>query len=459
MRCLIYLITITLIFIASVFEVVKNGSYSFLYSFSLIPVVVACLFSRRIEAIILVVISSLLAASFILLGVNHVFVMQTTILLLLGGALSYYFRWMTENALTDKAKVLEAANEEHRLTNEQNDTTQANKKELEKAVYDISSLYQAPKKMADSTTLEELAESLLQTAEQYFSFTKCRLLVFSFKSKEPKIDVVYDVPKQENDEEKTGGYEEQLINVIGNKKTPLIIDRAAGMSPPKGLSLPASTETFLAVPLNVGNRYNGIFVIEDFKLDDLVRFMILANQFSMVLERIRLFELVHELAITDGLTTVFVRRHFLKRLAEEIERAKYFNTRLSFVMVDIDFFKRCNDKYGHLVGDVVLKEVAAILKDSLRDIDIIGRYGGEEFSIMLPETSKEGAGIVAERLRKAVESATIRAYDETVNITISLGVGTFPDDTDELNQLIDKSDQMLYKAKKTGRNRLEVFGS
>jgi diguanylate cyclase (GGDEF)-like protein len=127
-------------------------------------------------------------------------------------------------------------------------------------------------------------------------------------------------------------------------------------------------------------------------------------------------------------------------------------------MVDIDHFKKCNDRYGHLVGDVVLKEIAGIMKKNLREIDIIGRYGGEEFSIMLPDTSKEGAIIVGERLRRAVEGCRITAYDETINTTISIGITAFPDDTDEISQLIDKADQMLYKAKEEGRNRLMVYG-
>jgi diguanylate cyclase (GGDEF)-like protein len=177
----------------------------------------------------------------------------------------------------------------------------------------------------------------------------------------------------------------------------------------------------------------------------------------MVLERIRLYELVQELAITDGLTGIFVRRHFIDRLSEEVDRARYFNTRVSFLMVDIDHFKLCNDKYGHLVGDMVLKEASSIMKKNLREIDIIGRYGGEEFSVILPETLKKDAAMVAERLRSSVEQTKISAYDENIDVTISIGISTFPDDTDEPNQLIDKADQMLYKAKEQGRNRVVLY--
>jgi len=458
MRCLISLIAITLIFIASVFEVIRNANYSFLYNFALVPVAIAALFLRRMEALILMVLSCLLALSFILIGASSMAVIQTASLLLICGVLIYYFKIITEGAIVQKANTLESEKATHRLAYEQNETAQNSKKHLEKAVYDISSLYRAPKKMADSTTLQELTDTLMQTVNEYFTFSRCKIVIFSFKDDEPKIETVYNIPEAKEANANKSAYEEQLIDVIGAKKKSLIIDRAAGILPPDGLTLPDDLETFLAVPLAAGDRYNGIFVVEGFVLDDLVRLMILSNQFSMVLERIRLYELVHELAITDGLTAAFVRRHFLKRFAEEIERAKYYDTRISFIMIDIDHFKKCNDKYGHLVGDVVLRDVASTLKESLRDIDIIGRYGGEEFSIMLPETHKEGAAIVCERLRKAVEVTEIKAYDEKIRTTISLGLSTFPDDSDELSQLIDKADQMLYKAKKEGRNRVRIYG-
>jgi diguanylate cyclase len=126
-------------------------------------------------------------------------------------------------------------------------------------------------------------------------------------------------------------------------------------------------------------------------------------------------------------------------------------------MIDIDYFKTCNDEFGHLVGDAVLRETAAIMKKNLREIDIIGRYGGEEFSVILPDTPKDGALVVGERMRKAVETTGISAYDENINVKISIGIATYPDDADEINQLIDRADQMLYKAKETGRNKTVVY--
>jgi len=455
---LILLIIINILYILSVLEAVKIGSYGFILNFSLIPVAIAAAFLSGYEVLILAALSFALAASLIFVGASLIGTIQTALLLVMGAAFVYYLRYMTEHMLETKEKVLEVIREEHRSSHEFNKKAQNDKISLEKSVYDISSLYQAPKKMISSTTLEELLECLRNSMEGYFTFTNCKLLIFSFKDEEARIESIHNIPEKKNKDDIQSGYEDHIVELMKGRKSPLVIDRNSGVTGQEDVRLPEYIETFIAVPLTVGNRFNGIFCVEGVAGDDILRFMILAHQFAMVLERIRLYELVQELAITDGLTDVFVRRYFLERLDEETERAKYFNTRLSFLMIDIDHFKRCNDKYGHLVGDVVLKETAGILKKSLRDIDIIGRYGGEEFSIMLPETPKDGALIVGERLRKAVEAHNIKAYDEAVNLSISIGIATFPDDTDEISKLIDMSDQMLYKAKEGGRNKVEIYG-
>lgn len=126
-------------------------------------------------------------------------------------------------------------------------------------------------------------------------------------------------------------------------------------------------------------------------------------------------------------------------------------------MLDIDHFKEYNDKYGHLVGDVLLKEISRIIKDSIRQIDLVGRYGGEEFSIILTETDKEGAVFAAERIRQSVQNRSIRAYDEDLKVTISIGISVYPGHGQDAAGLIEKADQALYQAKDTGRNRVCLY--
>ncbi|MDD2688563.1 MAG: GGDEF domain-containing protein, partial [Candidatus Omnitrophica bacterium] len=166
---------------------------------------------------------------------------------------------------------------------------------------------------------------------------------------------------------------------------------------------------------------------------------------------------VQELTITDGLTQVFNRRHFLDRCNEELERSKKLRYCFSFLIVDLDYFKKYNDHYGHLVGDVILREVTKEIKENIRQVDFMGRYGGEELSIVLTETDKEKAGFAAERIRQAIESKSIRAYDEDLKITVSIGLATFPDDSPDIQGLIERGDEALYIAKEAGRNQVRVF--
>jgi diguanylate cyclase (GGDEF)-like protein len=123
-------------------------------------------------------------------------------------------------------------------------------------------------------------------------------------------------------------------------------------------------------------------------------------------------------------------------------------------MIDVDNFKSFNDQYGHLVGDAILREVARVIKETIRSMDFIGRYGGEELCIVLAETDKDQALLAAERIRQAVEGRSIRVYDEVMKVTISIGLSTYPKDAQTDKSLIEKADKALYKAKLSGKNKV-----
>ncbi|MBF0385813.1 MAG: GGDEF domain-containing protein [Candidatus Omnitrophica bacterium] len=217
-------------------------------------------------------------------------------------------------------------------------------------------------------------------------------------------------------------------------------------------------EGVFTMTLKDKNQKLGILVIDGVEEKDRETLTILANQFALALRRVKLYEEIEKIAVTDGLTDLSTRRYFFERFAEEIERSKSKKTKLSFLMIDVDFFKKFNDDHGHLAGDQILREVAMIIKESIREIDIAGRYGGEEFCVVLPETDKDGAYFAAERIRASTEKTKIKAYDVTVNATLSIGIATFPDDSKTQEELIDKADWALYRAKKRGRNRVCSFG-
>ncbi|MEI7999011.1 MAG: GGDEF domain-containing protein [Candidatus Omnitrophota bacterium] len=191
---------------------------------------------------------------------------------------------------------------------------------------------------------------------------------------------------------------------------------------------------------------------------DKEKFNILAHQFALALRRIKLYKDIERLAVTDGLTSVYTRRYFLERFEEEVKRAALKKIKLSFLMIDADHFKMINDQHGHLTGDCVLKEIGLIIKENIREIDIVGRYGGEEFCVVLPETELEGARLVAERIRIAAQERLIKAYDTTIKITLSIGVSSYPADGQQVEELIDKADWALYRAKTQGRNCVVAFG-
>ncbi|MGD9014481.1 MAG: GGDEF domain-containing protein [Candidatus Omnitrophota bacterium] len=208
------------------------------------------------------------------------------------------------------------------------------------------------------------------------------------------------------------------------------------------------------IPLKIDNELIGNLAINGLSIEDKDKFYILFNQLFLVLKRVRLYAKIEELAITDSLTNVYLRRYFQERLEGEINRCKNFNLGLVFLMLDLDNFKSYNDRYGHLVGDVLLSTVAKIIKDNLREIDVVARYGGEEFSIILPNTNRQEAEYVSQRLRQAIAKEHIRAYDEDLRITVSIGGSRFPQDAKQSQQLIDKADRALYNAKQAGKNRV-----
>lgn len=220
--------------------------------------------------------------------------------------------------------------------------------------------------------------------------------------------------------------------------------------------LPADYGMFV---LRAKEKRLGILVYKDLAEKDKEKFAILSHQFVLALRRLRLYKDIETLAITDGLTGVYTRRHFLERFHEEIRRAYLHQTKIAFLMIDADHFKMINDQYGHLTGDAALKDIACIIQQGVREIDIVGRFGGEEFCVMLPDTDSQGALVVAERIRKAAQDRVIKAYDNTLHITLSIGMAIFPADGKQAEELMDKADWALYRAKAQGRNGVVVFGS
>ena len=195
---------------------------------------------------------------------------------------------------------------------------------------------------------------------------------------------------------------------------------------------------------------------EELEEENLDSLSIFATQVASTIENARLFAELQHLALTDGLTKLYTRRHFFELAFEEFYRARRYGHSLSVLMLDLDHFKKINDTYGHIAGDTVLEKTADICKTVLRTQDIIGRYGGEEFVVLLVETDLLCAKTVAERLRQTLRELPIQTTKGDIHLTISGGVAG--DNVEELNliEMIELADQALYAAKEVGRNNIQV---
>ena len=203
------------------------------------------------------------------------------------------------------------------------------------------------------------------------------------------------------------------------------------------------------------DRYNYMLVIECAKDEFLIselNFFVSETKLGFV--RAILFGEVEELSRIDGLTQLYLRRYFINRLNDELLRAARYNTEFSLIMIDIDFFKKINDTYGHLAGDFILKQVAKVTKDVVGEKGLCARWGGEEFLVFIPYQSLESAKNLAEELRQRIETINFHYDDKIIKLTISCGISSFPQEGQQLQVLIETADKKLYKAKRSGRNKV-----
>ena len=293
-------------------------------------------------------------------------------------------------------------------------------------------------------------------------FDKGLFVILSFEKKEPELYKKYYIKSEEKDYEKIE-INTILSNIIIHKKILFLNHSITNIS----LEL-LENYNILIIPLIAQKKIIGFFLIERinrinynenmyFKKEDIYKLQVIILQTSINLHKCFLYEKLQKLAIYDSLTGLFVHNKIKQNLVKEINRSKYYNLSLSLLMCDIDFFKNFNDTYGHEIGDEVLKTVANILKNSIRESDYVGRYGGEEFMIILTEANKENANKIAERIRQNIESNYIYYKNNKLKITISIGISTYPEDGNDEEEIIKAADKALYTAKKKGRNRVELY--
>jgi len=230
--------------------------------------------------------------------------------------------------------------------------------------------------------------------------------------------------------------------------------------------VPFSEEAFtigslLCLPLALrGEKIGAIEILNklggEFGSEDVAFIEGISQPLAVALESHRMFDGAEKLAITDDLTQLYNYRYLTQYLATEAKRCLRYKKKVSLLFIDVDGFKRINDTFGHLTGSEALAEIARMLRGTVRETDVVSRYGGDEFVIVLPETPLNGALIIAERIRKRVEDYEFHAQDQNVHLTVSLGVANLPKHTLTAEGLIKKADAAMYRAKGLSKNTIRV---
>lgn len=365
-----------------------------------------------------------------------------------------YYRFLRARSVKEETERCRRAQGELTELKQKHATRLESLLHLEKQVASLINLFEIARDFNECLGLKETAEILFKKVLPELSFEQAELILPPPDKKSESVSKIYAISRlgvEEKSPVEPGSVEEQWLEKTLREKTF------------------SSGDRLWLFPLITEGEFNALFMVQGSAKEDLAKFEVLASQLALQVRKVRLYEMVRELSIIDGLTGVFVRRHFLERFEEEIKRALKQNFPLSVLMLDIDHFKRYNDEFGHLVGDATLREVAQVIRANVRKVDIVARYGGEEFAVVIPETREEGALEVAERIRSAVARRAFRVYQEETKVTVSIGISVFPQDLQALVErgydpsflfeLLQRSDRALYRAKEEGRNRVVVYRS
>lgn len=334
--------------------------------------------------------------------------------------------------------------------------------EAKRRINELSALHNVGTTVSSTLRLDALLDQVCSTLSDTFHYNKIAIMIVDRSTNELvfKASLGYQNIMGEMGRRLKIG-REGITGMVAATGEPIMVKDVTQNQ--HYVSIDGRTRSELAVPLKIKQQVVGVLNVESdnvnaFDQVDLRLLTTLASQVAVALENARLYEETELLAVTDGLTGLNNHRFFQSFFERELNRARRYNHPLSLIMIDIDHFKKINDTLGHPVGDVVLQNVARILHDQARDVDLAARYGGEEFMLVLPETRKAEAQMLAERIRKAVEG---NRFDDEITkaigrVTISLGVSGFPEDGSEKNEIIDKVDKALYRAKAGGRNQVRI---
>ena len=328
--------------------------------------------------------------------------------------------------------------------------------ELEKSQAQIETIYETSRTLGEILNLDEVVAEILNMVQKILGYRFFSIFVLSDKSTLSLLGAIKEGETAKYSEPGATRLKGIHREIVNNGKPIRVFD--VTKYPELELE-PKETRSFMAVPMVSRGKVIGVMDARSTRMgafldQDEKTFSILAGSAALALENALLHQKTQELTVVDDLTTLYNFRYFSRKLAGEIMRAERYHLPLSIIMIDIDWFKRCNDTYGHLFGNRVLQGLAARIKECVREVDVVCRYGGEEFAVILPQTEKGDARMIGERIRRTVESDEFLTDGggAPVKITVSLGIASFPENGRTSKDLIAKVDQALYLAKGRGKN-------
>ena len=340
--------------------------------------------------------------------------------------------------------------------------------QLQKSLHNISILYNISQAVNFIDDLKRLLQVIIQKALITLDAEKGSLMLYDYSINALQVRIVSGLQDKKLEEAINNGavqcakigIGEGIAGTVFLERKPIITN--LGSADPRFIvkEVLSNTKSLLCVPLIAKGEVIGVINITNKKHDklfnqkDLEFITSLANQAAIAIDNAKLYEL----ATKDGMTKLYIYRHFYTLLENEIRRCARYKRNMSLIMMDIDNFKKINDTYGHLTGDLILKRLAATLQETVRKIDIPARYGGEEFVVILPETDKKDACVIAERIRKNVAQIEVKINEtQTLSPTISMGVAQFTTDGQEAKDLINAADTALYYSKHNGKNMVSTY--
>ncbi|MBQ8634665.1 sensor domain-containing diguanylate cyclase [bacterium] len=340
--------------------------------------------------------------------------------------------------------------------------------QLQKSLHNISILYNISQAVNFIDDLKRLLQVIIQKALITLDAERGSLMLYDYSINALQVRIVSGLQDKKLEEAINNGavqcskiaVGEGIAGTVFLERKPIITN--LGSADPRFITKEvfSNTKSLLCVPLIAKGEVIGVINIANKKHDklfnqkDLEFITSLANQAAIAIDNAKLYEL----ATKDGMTKLYIYRHFYTLLEAEIRRCSRYKRNMSLVMMDIDNFKKINDTYGHLTGDLILKRLASVLQETVRKIDIPARYGGEEFVVILPETDKKDACVIAERIRKNVAQIEVKVNEtQTLSPTISIGVAQYTTDGQEAKELINAADTALYYSKHNGKNMVSTY--